>query len=237
MYRKNATMAGVLYLLGTVFGVIGAIVGGEVLSSIVTVQPLSGVDLLSLVNNNAMNITAGAFFTLLMGISLVAMTAFLYPLFRRDSEELAIGMLLFRGAIEGAWYLMSALTIMLLVVLGGEYVATGANSSALQSMGNVVYQFQNYVGPAGTLMFLIGAMCLYVSFYRTKLIPRWLTIWGLIGVVPFFAYAVLHFFSLDNGIGFYLQMILAPQEIVMALWLIIKGFNQNAVKELMDNGS
>jgi len=39
---------------------------------------------------------------------------------------------------------------------------------------------------------------------------------------------------LDNGIGFYLQMVLAPQEVVMALWLIIKGFNHNAVETLME---
>jgi hypothetical protein len=37
---------------------------------------------------------------------------------------------------------------------------------------------------------------------------------------------------MDNGIGFYLQMVLAPQEIVMGLWLVIKGFNQDAVKKL-----
>ena len=40
----------------------------------------------------------------MMGISLVAMTVFLYPIFRKDSKELAAGMLLFRGALEGTFY-------------------------------------------------------------------------------------------------------------------------------------
>jgi len=160
------------------------------------------------------------------------MTVFLYPIFRKDSEELEVGMLLFRGALEGTWYLFTTLGILTLVVLGNEYVATGADSAALQSMGNVLYQFQDLVGPVGTIVFLIGATCLYISFYRTRLIPRWLTIWGLIGVVPYVAYALLHFFHLDTGYGFYLQMVLAPQEIVMGLWLVIKGFNQDAVKKL-----
>ena len=100
-------------------------------------------------------------------------------------------------------------------------------------MGNVVYQFQDLLAPVGTIMFLIGATCLYISFYRTRLIPRWLSVWGLIGVVPYMAYALLHFFLLDNGVGFYLQMLLAPQEIVMALWLIIKGFDHTAIDRLM----
>ena len=79
-------------------------------------------------------------------------------------------------------------------------------------MGNVLYQFQDFVGPVGTLVFLIGTTCLYVSFYRTRLIPRWLSIWGLIGVVPYAAYALLHFFHLDTGYGFYLQMVLGNPE-------------------------
>jgi hypothetical protein len=228
----NAVMAGALYFLGTVFGVLGGVVGGEVLTSLISSKPLAGVDLLGLVSANSSQLTGGAFFTLMMGISLVAMTVSLYPIFRKDSEELALGMLLFRGALEGTSYFITTLGILTLIALGNEYVATGADSAALQSMGNVLYQFQDFLGPVGTIVFLIGATCLYISFYRTRLIPRWLTIWGLIGVAPYMAYALLHFFHMDNGIGFCLQMVLAPQEIVMGLWLVIKGFNQDAVKKL-----
>ncbi len=231
-YRMNAMMTGGLYVLGTVFGVMSTIVGGEVLSSTISGKPLEGVDMLNLVAANASQLTAGAFFILLMGISLAAMTIFLYPIFRKDNEELAAGMLLFRGALEGTCYILVTLGVLSLVALGNEYVAAGANLASLQSIGNVLYQFQDFIGPVGSLAFLIGATCLYVSFYRTKLIPRWLSIWGLIGVVPYFAYALLHFFHLDTGYGFYLQMVLAPQEIVMGLWLLIAGFNKDAVKNL-----
>jgi Domain of unknown function (DUF4386) len=120
-----------------------------------------------------------------------------------------------------------------LVVLGSEYVATGASSAALQSMGNVLYQFRDFQGPVGSILFLIGATCLYISFYRTQLIPRWLTVWGLIGVVFYMAYALLHFFHMDTGFGFYLQMVMFPQEIVMGLWLVIKGFNPSAIAALI----
>jgi hypothetical protein len=231
-YRMNAVMAGALYFLGTVFGVLGGIVGGEVLTSIISAQPLAGVDMLGLVAESASRLTSGAFLTLLMGISLAAMTVFLYPIFRKDSEELAAGMLLFRGALEGAWYFITTIGLLTLVALGAEYAAAGAGSAALQSMGNVLYQFQDLLAPVGTLVFLIGAACLYVSFYRTRLIPRWLSAWGLIGLVPSLAYALLHFFHLDNGIGLYLQMPLALQELVMGAWLVIMGFNLDAVRKL-----
>jgi hypothetical protein len=95
-----------------------------------------------------------------------------------------------------------------------------------------LYQFQDLQAPVGSIIFLIGATCLYLTFYRTRLIPRWLSVWGLIGVIPYMAYALLHFFHMDTGYGFYLQMVLAPQEIVMAVWLIAKGFNPSAIAAL-----
>ncbi|MBU1019701.1 MAG: DUF4386 domain-containing protein [Firmicutes bacterium] len=225
-------MAGILYLLGTVFGILSAAVGGEVISSTVQTKPLSGVIILDLVVTDSSRLLTGSFFILLMGISLVAMTAFLYPVFKKDSEELAMGMLLFRGVMEGVWYFVTTISFLVLFGLGTEYVATGSDSTSLQSIANVIYNFQDLLGPLGTMLFLIGATCLYVSFYRTRLIPRWLTVFGLIGVVPYMTYALLHFFGLDNGIGFYLQMPLAVQEMVMALWLIIKGFDALAVQRL-----
>jgi len=231
-YRMNAVMSGALYFLGTVFGVTGAIVGGEVLSSIVTGKPLVGVDMLGLIAANSSLLTWVAFLSLMMGMSLTAMTVFLYPIFRKDSKELAMGMLLFRGALEGTYYFVSTLGILALIALSNEYAATGAASAALQSMGNVLYQFIDRIGPSGTIIFLIGAICFYISFYRTRLIPRWLSIWGLIGVVFYMAYALLDFFHMDKGIGFYLQMVLAPQELLMGAWLVIKGFNQDAVRKL-----
>ena len=231
-YRMNATMAGTLYLLGTVFGVVGGVIGGEVLTSLISGTPLTGVDMLGLVAANSSRLTGGAFFTLMMGISLMAMTVFLYPIFRKDSEELAMGMVLFRGALEGTFYFLSTLGFLTLVALGNEYMATGADSAALQSMGNVLYQFLDRLAAVGPIFFLIGATCLYLSFYRTRLIPRWLTVWGLIGVVSSMASALLLFFHIDTGYGLYLEMVLFPQELVMGLWLVIKGFNQEAVKKL-----
>jgi hypothetical protein len=232
-YRMNAVMAGVLYFLGTAFGVLSGVTGGVVVSSITFQKPIVGVDLLSMVASQSSRITMGSFFILMMGISLTAMTVFLYPLFRKDSEELAMGMVLFRGALEGTFYLLSILVYLALVILGAEYISTGANSAALQSMGNVLYWFQIRFAPAGSILFIIGAICLYISFYRTRLIPRWLSIWGFIGSLCWLASQVLQFFNTDPGIGLYLEMVIAPQEIVMGIWLIAKGFNQSAITALM----
>jgi len=232
-YRKDAVMAGVLYFLGTVFGVLSNVIGGDVLSSLSWGKPLVGVDILNLVASNSSRITGGAFFILMMGILLMAMTVFLYPIFRKDSEVLALGMVLFRGALEGTFYFLSTLCFLAQVSIGNTYSATGADSVVFQSMSNALYQFQVRLAPVGPIFFLSGAMCIYVSFYRTRLIPRWLTVWGFIGVVFYMASTLLKFFDMNaSGIGFYLEMVLAPQEMVMAVWLIVKGFNPKAITAL-----
>ena len=232
MYRKNATMTGVLYFLGTVFGVAGGLIGGEVLISLISGKPLAGVDMLGLVAANSSRLTWGAFLTLMMGISLVAMTVFLYPVIRKASKELAMGVILFRGALEGIFYILSTLTILTLVAVGNEYISSGSDLAVLQSISSILYQFENLKAPVSTIIFLIGASCIYLVFYRTRLIPRWLSVWGFIGVAASMSAALLSFFHVDTGYGFYLEMVIAPQEIVMAVWLIVKGFNPSAIAAL-----
>lgn len=231
-YRINSLMAGALYLLGTVFGVFGAVVGGEVLTSLISGKPLVGVDILSLAAANSSRLTAGSFLTFMMGISLVTMTVFLYPVMRRVSKELAMGMVLFRGALEGVFYFLSTITFLTLIAVGNTYVTTGADSAVLQTIGNLLYQFEALTAPISSIIFLIGATCIYLTFFRSRLIPRWISIWGFIGVATSMAAALLNFFHMDSGIGFYLEMVIAPQEIVMAVWLIVKGFNPSAIAAL-----
>ena len=61
-YRKNAVMTSVLYFMATVFGVLGLVIGGEVLSSISTGKPLAGVDVLGLVAARCVTAYMGRFF-------------------------------------------------------------------------------------------------------------------------------------------------------------------------------
>jgi len=75
-----------------------------------------------------------------------------------------------------------------------------------------------------SIVFSIGALFIYSVFYQSKLIPRWLSIWGLIGALSYITCPLFAMFSLDIKI---LMAPLALQEMVMAVWLIVKGFNYN----------
>lgn len=229
-YRWNARVAGLLYILGTVFGITGGVVGGDLFLSLINGKPLEDIAAL-LASAQPSRLTAGAFFTLLMGVSLSMMTIFLYPVCRKDSEVLATGIVLFRGALEGMSYIISVLLILAFVALGSTGVP-GIETTSVRFLGAVLYKIQDSMAPIGVIVFLIGASCLYLSLYRTRLIPRWLSVWGFVGVGSSLLYALSHYFHLDTGFGFYLQMILAPQEMVMGGWLVTVGFTKEAVARL-----
>jgi len=219
-YRMNAVLAGAFYFFGTIMGIFSIVVAGQ----------SSGGDVSVNLNADPSRLTLGAFFIMMMGVLLSAMTVFLYPLFRKDSKELAIGMVLFRGALEGAGYIIAAILWVLLAALSKEFA--GAASATLHTVGNLVLEVSNKNGDLQTVFFIIGSMCLYTSFYRTRLIPRWLTIWGYIGAIPYLVYGLLSLFNIGGtNLGF-LQLPLFLQELVMGLWLVAKGFNPSAVAAL-----
>jgi hypothetical protein len=148
---------------------------------------------------------------------------------RRVSQELAMGMVLFRGALEGIFYCLTTLSILTLVAIGNLSTAGGADLALLQTLGRLLYQFEALKAPVSSVIFLLGATCIYVAFYRARLIPRWISAWGLIAVVASLAAALMSMFHLDTGLGFYLEMVMFPQELVMAVWLIVKGFNPSTI--------
>jgi len=63
--------------------------------------------------------------------------------------------------------------------------------------------------------------------YLSKLIPRWLSVWGFAGAVLSFVAYLLQFFNINLSEFLYLPIGL--QEMVFAVWLIVKGFNPSAI--------
>jgi hypothetical protein len=71
----------------------------------------------------------------------------------------------------------------------------------------------------------------YYVFYQTKLIPRWLSAWGIVGIILVVVVSMLLMFRVItpmSQIQIVLSIPIALQELVLALWLIVKGFNSAA---------
>jgi hypothetical protein len=82
------------------------------------------------------------------------------------------------------------------------------------------------------IIFSLDGLMLYTMLYRSKLIPRWISIWGFIAIVMHFSTAFLLMFQVtDMNAASLINMPIFFQEMVMAVWLIARGFNSQAVTE------
>jgi hypothetical protein len=83
---------------------------------------------------------------------------------------------------------------------------------------------------AGVLAYILGALMYYRVLYRSRLVPRWLSAWGLAAEVPMLIACLAAAFS-HTSVTSYTALILpiAVQEIALAAWLILRGFSPRAV--------
>ncbi|MFN8484437.1 MAG: DUF4386 domain-containing protein [Anaerolineae bacterium] len=227
-YRKTAVLVGVLYIIGTVAGVLSVVVTGPILGGFS--EP--GADYLARVPAGANQIILGALLVLIMGLALAMVPVVLYPLARKYNETLAVGYVVFRGALETVLYMGLVVNWLALIALGGELAkASVVDASYVVTLGALSLQCQAAIRVMTGIVFPLGALMLYSLLYQSRLVPRWLSGWGLLGAVLSLSAAMLLLFGQMTGASTtytYLVLPLAVQEMVMAVWLIAKGFNLSA---------
>jgi hypothetical protein len=224
-YRKTAIIVGVLYIIGTISGFM----------SLVFTDPIRNAqDSLISVSANENQIIFSALFVLIMGLALAMVPVSAFPILRKHNETLALGYVVIRGGLEAVRYMANTISWLLLLPLSKVYQAGTPDSSNLQALGNVLLNVEE-IADIGAIVFFLGALMFYYVLYRSKLIPRWLSGWGLIAIIINLAAGFLYMFGLIGQLstaGLVLEIPIAIQEMVMAIWLIVKGFNPSAIAAL-----
>jgi hypothetical protein len=221
-YRKNAISAGVLFIIGTVAGVLSL--------------PFLGIvdkpDYLTKIAANENQVIIGALLLLIMAFACAGIAIWLYPVLKKQNQALALGAVGFR-IIENVLVIVSAIWLLSLVPLSQEYVKAGApDASYFQTLGTLLLGARDSISNIALIPFCIGALMYYYVFYQSKLIPRWLSGWGLIAIMMNLASALLVLFDLIGHLSTVQVVLSVPigvQEMVLAIWLIVKGFNPSAI--------
>jgi len=225
LIRKNAILTGVLFLLGFTGAITAAI----------TKPILGSSDYLVMISANENTIISGVFFTLIMAFACAGIAISLYPVLKKYSEGLALGSVGFR-IIEAMLEIVSAICLILLLTLSQEFVKAGATASSyFQTIGAILMSLQDWVGNVYLIPWCIGALMYYFIFYQTRLIPRWLSGWGLVAATVCLVSSFLVIFRVITPFGAIQIFTNAPiglQELVLAVWLIFKGFNPSAIASL-----
>lgn len=222
-YRKISILVGILFIIGTASGILSAAVTG----------PLLGApDYLQAIAAQETQWTIGALLILVMGLPLAMVPVALFPILRQQNEILAIGAIVFRGVLEAIAYVLMTLCLLLLLTVARQ---TGADSGAgLQGLSSLLRAASGWLELLLAIVFSIGSIMINLLLFQMKIIPRWLSGWGLIGSIVYFAAPFVSLlspqhpaFSLDTSIGFLIGP-LALEEMVFAVWLLVKGFNPPA---------
>jgi hypothetical protein len=229
--RKNARWAGVFYIIATVapiltyffIGFLGGMVAGE-----------PNPDYLIKISANEIQLLGVMFIELIWALSVVVIVVMLFPILKKHNEALALGFFSLRF-IEAISTIIHSITGLSLLTLSQEYAIAGApDDSHYHTVGILLLAARDWTFLLGSgLVFSLSALILNYMLYKSKLIPRWLSIWGLVGAALSFANYLPQFFGIAS-----LEILFLPiglQEMVFAIWLIIKGFNSSAITSRSEN--
>jgi len=220
--RTTARVVGGLFIAATVAGVL----------SLVLEQPVVADDYLTQTSLNENRVATGTLLELIMAIAIVAIPIAIYPVLRRFSERLALGYVVAR-TIEGVTFVISAMGVLTLLTLSREFVDAGAPAAShYQTLGASLVAGRDWVNAVlGVTAFSLSALMLNYVLFQARLVPRWLSVWGLVGATLFVAAGVMVLYGLDEPSSttqVVLDLPLAVQEMVFAVWLIVKGFDAPA---------
>ena len=219
-YRKTAIAIGAIYLAGFVVGI-----GGNILLQSILGAP----DPLASVAANSGLVAIGALLWMLAVVGDAAHGILMFPIMKRYGERIAFGY--FGARIMDAVFVgVMALLILFQLPLASEYVKAGASdTSYLQGLSSVFWQAQLYAYHFGMLTVGFAGVMLNYVLYKAQLLPRALSVWGLVG------YAVILVGSVFEVMGFNLMLIhTLPgglwEIFIGGVWLIAKGFSSSQVR-------
>ena len=198
------------------------------ITGIVLIQSVLGApDHLAALPANSMLLAFAAVLWLMAAAWDAAHGVLMFPILKQhNSERIAVGYLGFR-IMDGLIIAIMVLFVLVQIPIGSEYVQAGASdASYLQALSAVFVQAQLDAYNIAMTTLGVSGLILCYSFYKTRLVPRLLAVWGLVG------YAVILCGSVVEVLGFDLLTIHAIPgglwEVFIGVWLIAKGFDPSA---------
>lgn len=214
--RMTEVIAGMLFIVGMVAGILSV------------VPVIDGAEYLVKAYLNESQVLRGAFFQLLMLVPYVGIPILLYPILSKYKKGMAMGSVSF-GIIAGVFIILGVIMLLLLLALSRQYSQLGSlDLIYFKNLGEILRWGRDLVNHvAMTLAFCMSLLFINLIFYKTKLIPRWLSAWGAIGAILSILASLLfmNFLIALDGVYMVLNVPIAIQEMVLAIWLIFKGFS------------
>lgn len=183
-------------------------------------------DKLTNISNNLTRLRISNLVALFNCCAIVVLGVLFYIVF---NEQYKIIALLALGCFlaEAITLAVSKIGTYALIPLSQEFVAAGnPEPSYLQTLGDFLYQGVDRRGyDIHMLFFCLGGILWYFLFYTSRSIPQALAIWGLVAICLLTLPVLSTLYNRDFTQLMILGLPYAPYEVVLGVWLILKGFN------------
>ncbi|MDP4506121.1 DUF4386 domain-containing protein [Nonomuraea turcica] len=218
--RTTARAVGVLFLIATAAGVLSVVFLGQPDTEISRESVMQG----------ARTTTMGALMVLIMAAAIAMIPPLIFPVLKERSEPLALGYAVSR-TVEVVLLLPGAVGPLMVVAVSRDALPPGSpNADArLQTAYSLTQTYADWGHPVSSIFFCLSVLLLNWVLYRSSIVPRLISAWALIAVAPYLADGLLVMFgvlSLSAPLHTILIVPLAVNEMVLALWLLIRGFNR-----------
>lgn len=216
-------IVGVLFLLAAVTAVIGLKLYDPI---------LIGSDYLVKGAENANRIVLGAVMELMLVVSAIGTATVMFPILRKYNETIALWHVCFRF-LEAIVITVGVISVLALLTLSREFIAAGSpDPTSFQSTGIALIAIHDWTFMLGPL-FMLGLNTIMYSyiFFKTRIVPRFIATLGIVGAISVFTCALLVMFGVIEQIsvwGGILALPVAATEMILAVWLLTKGFNETA---------
>jgi hypothetical protein len=219
-HKAAARVAGVLFLISY-----ASFIAGEAL-----VTPFRDVGHdLAVIHTQSGQLVTGVVLEFGNVAAIVGFAVVLLPYLRRGGEALAHGYVAMR-VLEGAAYLIAGIATSSLITLSEEYVAAGSPGAGGYRAAQAFAVGQStWAVTIAFVPFAVGAVVLYVLLYRTRLVPRFIAVWGLVAVALVATFNLLGADVTEFGPAVLLVAPIILNEFFLAGWLIVKGFDETAL--------
>ena len=217
--NKTARLLGTAFLIQAVASLVGMLFLQQPL-----IVPGNIVETMNNISNNPVRMRASIVFILITAMGIVMLGALLFETLKKQNIKIArvaFGLYLLESAILAA----SRIPAFSLLRISQESVMAG-HPDHLQILGNIFYDSADFGDWLHMLVFSVGATLFYSLFFKSRFIPRGISIWGLVAAPLALAGTLIALIGYNVPIFVFLPNL--PLELTMGVWLIVRGIRDGS---------
>ena len=212
MYSRwiGALFLAAFFLYGLGSGLVTSVVGGPGSLSTISVHPST--------------LVLGAFMMLLNSVAVVSIGVLFFPILEQYGKRTAVAYLTAR-IFEGAFLAVGVLSLLMILPLAQQF-GNAESPAWATGLASLATQWNTLAFQIAMMSLGLASLFMCSLLFQTRLIPRFLSVWGFVGYAIFMTGAIAEIFGIH--IGILLSVPGGLFEVALGFWLIIKGFQPEA---------